>query len=167
MAKPKKRPLEKPQFEQVPVGRLTHHPDNPRRGDVEALKDSIKANGFYGALVVQHSTGRILVGNHRFDAAVELGFKTVPVAWAYVNEEGAKKILLVDNRASDLAGYDERKVVELLRGLTDMRGTGYTDHDLEMLTRSLLPIEIPNEFPELNENTVTTKHVCPKCSYRF
>lgn len=53
------------EFELVDVDRLTPHPENPRKGDEETIGNSIDGNGFYGACVVQRSTGHVLVGNHR------------------------------------------------------------------------------------------------------
>ncbi|WP_139806694.1 hypothetical protein [Deinococcus hopiensis] len=48
----------------VPVSDLKPHPRNPNVGNVDVIAESIKVNGFYGALVVQKSTGYILKGNH-------------------------------------------------------------------------------------------------------
>ena len=39
-----------------PIAELTEHPDNPNRGDVELLRDSIEHHGFYGAVLVQKSS---------------------------------------------------------------------------------------------------------------
>jgi hypothetical protein len=55
----------------VPVDSLETHPRNVNQGDIGAIYESIGANGFYGAIVAQKSTGRILAGNHRYQAAVQ------------------------------------------------------------------------------------------------
>ena len=47
------------------VSELKQHPQNPRRGNVEAIKQSIETSGFFGAIIVQKSTGYILAGNLR------------------------------------------------------------------------------------------------------
>lgn len=115
-------------FADVPVKKLKEHPRNPRRGDVERIKESIDENGFYGAVVAQKSTGFILAGNHRFKAAVASGAKTVPCHWVDVDDQAALKILLADNRTSDIAGYDEEALAQMLGELLDsgeLRGTGY------------------------------------------
>ena len=36
------------------------HPDNPRVHDEDALDESLEANGFYGAVLVQKSTGHVI-----------------------------------------------------------------------------------------------------------
>ena len=123
--------------ELVDVTSLKPHPSNPRIGDLEAVKESIVANGFFGALIVQRSTNFILAGNHRYKAAVELEMKQVPVIWIDVDDDRALRILLADNRTSDAASYDESLLYELLNGLSDIVGTGYQSTDLEVLMMNL------------------------------
>ena len=36
-------------YEMAPVESLTTHPENPRLGNIAAIRESIRANGFYGA----------------------------------------------------------------------------------------------------------------------
>jgi len=42
----------------VPVAELELHPDNPRQGDLEAIKESLRAHGAYRPLVACRRTGR-------------------------------------------------------------------------------------------------------------
>ena len=120
-------------YDLVPVGDLQLHPDNPRVGDVDTIVDSIGAHGFYGAIVAQKSTGYVLAGNHRLAAARKQGIASVPVTWVDVDEEQARRILVADNRTSDLGTYDESLLIELLESLPDLYGTGYSPEDLETL----------------------------------
>ena len=121
----------------VDSGKITVHPDNARRGNLELIRESIKANGFYGAVVAQRSTGHILVGNHRYMAAVEEGVTHIPVIWADKDDSEARRLLLVDNRSSDTGSYDDTSLADLLslvRGELDtLVGTGYADDDLDSL----------------------------------
>lgn len=129
------------EHELVPLDRLTMHPANPRQGDVGAVCASIEAHGFFGALVVQRSTGHVLAGNHRLKAAKQLGMPEVPVTWVDVDDETATRILLADNRTSDLGTYDNDALAELLKGLaaTDkgLDGLGYDGDDLDALLGDL------------------------------
>lgn len=111
---------------------LKEHPRNPRRGNVEAIEESVEANGWYGAVVAQKSTGYILAGNHRYRVAVAKGAKEVPVIWHDVDDETALRILLADNRTADLGTYDEETLTELLEGLETLEGTGYGLGHLEV-----------------------------------
>lgn len=124
------------------VDELTPHPSNPRQGDVGAIHGSIEANGFYGALVVQKSTGYILAGNHRLQAAVHAGATSVPVIEVDVDDETATRILLADNRTNDLASYDEDALAALLTGLAEaggLDGTGYDGDDVDRLLADVAP----------------------------
>lgn len=125
----------------TPVSELKKHPQNPRRGDVPAIKASIRRNGFFGEVIAQKSTGYILAGNHRFDAAIESGAKEIPVCWVDCDERIAIKILLADNRTADLGHYNDALLVEALSKLDQtgaaLDGTGYTNDDYAALVDSL------------------------------
>lgn len=124
-------------YDVTSVDELRMHPQNPRQGDVELIASSIDANGFYGSVVAQRSTGYVLAGNHRLLAAKSRGIDKLPVIWLDVDDDAARRILLVDNRANDLAEYDEAQLVELLEGLDSLDGTGYSDADLTSLLSEL------------------------------
>jgi hypothetical protein len=127
------------EYELVPAGRLSLHPDNPRKGDLDALGESISANGFYGAVIVQRSTGRIIAGNHRYQALIAAASpdELVPVIWADVDDDRARRILAADNRTGDLATYDQDALLALLEemagGAAGLVGTGFDLDDLEDL----------------------------------
>lgn len=131
------------QVKQVKVEDLKSHPDNAREGDIDAIVQSFRSNGFYGALIVQRETGYILAGNHRWQAAKRLGMTTVPVMYVDVDDTEAKRILLADNRSSDVASYDDRALVALLKSLPDLTGTGYSSEDLDKLLPKVIegPVE--------------------------
>lgn len=132
--------------EVVPVDLLKPHPMNPRRGDVDAIVQSIRVNGFYGTLVVQKSTNYILAGNHRWQAAKQAGLDAVPVMWMDVTNVQAKKILLADNRINDLATYATDDLQTLLRSVLaedDLRGTGYDVTDVQQMIEDI--IDEPND----------------------
>jgi hypothetical protein len=117
-------------IETVALSKLREHPANPRQGDVGAVSQSIDASGFFGVVVAQRSTGYVLAGNHRLKAARALGMDALPVAYVDVDDDRAMRILLADNRTSDLGTYDNAALVQLLDHLasTDagLGGTGYS-----------------------------------------
>ena len=120
----------------VPIDDLIRHPDNPRQGDVGAISASIEVNGWYGTVVAQSSTGRVLAGNHRIEAARHLGMTEVPVYWVDVDDATARRIMLADNRTNDLATYDDAVLAELLTAVAeddDLFGSGYDGDDLDDL----------------------------------
>ncbi len=130
----------KPGIRKTAIGELKPHPSNPRQGDVGAIIQSIEANGWYGTLVAQISTGHVLAGNHRLQAAIHCGLDRVPVHWVDVDDDTAHRILLADNRTTDLATYDEHALADLLveMGKTgNLDGTGYDGDDLDDLLADL------------------------------
>lgn len=125
-------------YRQAAVADLTPHPDNPRQGDVGAIHTSIETNGFYGAIIVQRSTQRVLAGNHRLMALAQAGTKRVPIIEVDVDDETARRILLADNRTNDLAAYDNQLLTDLLQDIASVNpeallGTGYDGDDLDDL----------------------------------
>ena len=129
--------------ELLPPEDLTPHPKNARRGDIESIAASIRANGWYGRVMGQRSTGYILVGNHRVAAARRAGLDTIPVEWIDVDDELALRILLADNRSSDLAGYELPGLAEILEEVAasnpELSGTLFHPDHLEQLLADLAP----------------------------
>lgn len=127
--------------EMVPVGALRLHPRNVNNGDVGAIHESIKHNGFYGTIVAQRSTGYVLAGNHRLQAAQHAGATEVPVVWVDVDDDHALRILLADNRTTRLGSDDPEALARLLQEIADtagtLDGTGYSDDDLDELLADL------------------------------
>lgn len=127
-------------YRTAPVGSLIQHPRNPRQGDIGAIHESIDANGFYGAILVQKTTGHVLAGNHRLQAAIASGATRVPIIEIDVDDKTALRILTADNRVNDLAGYDKDALAALLTEIasTDsLHGTGFDGDDLDHLLSDL------------------------------
>lgn len=110
------------------------HPDNARNSDLGLIVESLDAHGQFAPIAYQTSTGRILKGNHVYAAMLELGWSHGAMTPLDVNDEEALRVLLVDNRASDLSNYDPGLLVANLEALQDsalgLEGTGYGDRDL-------------------------------------
>lgn len=110
----------------VPIDQLKHYGKNARRGDVAAIAESLEHHGQYKPIVVRAGTNEVLAGNHTLKAARELGWDRLAVTFMDVNDDQAARIVLVDNRTNDLAGYDEEALAGLLQELPDLAGTGFT-----------------------------------------
>ena len=166
---------------QTPVSELVQHPDNPRHGHLPAIKASIEKNGWFGAIIAQKSTNHVLAGNHRLQAARELGIEEVPVIYLDVDDTRAKAILLADNRTNDLAVYDDEALTKLLAEVNenqgDLEGTGWSPFDLDRLLNEL-NAEPPDwkdpedgieekleEARENAENEGLKAVICPECGH--
>lgn len=151
-------------YKLVAVDQIQPHPDNPRIGDIGAIHDSIERHGFWGAIVVQKSTGNILAGNHRWMAARHAGLAKVPVTFVDVDDEKAKRILVADNRLSDLGVYSDDSLVALLKELAStadgLAGTGFDGDDLDDLIHKLGDGEEGHPYGR-------EKITCPECGHEF
>src|SRR5712671_6885515 len=78
----------------VPINSVRPHERNVNHADLAALRQSIEVNGFYGFIIVQQSTGKILAGNHRYHLAKEKGATEIPVSFIDVDDQTALRILL-------------------------------------------------------------------------
>lgn len=119
------------QIQRVPTASLKTHPDNARRGNVEAIATSLRVNHQFSPIVVQASTNYVLSGNHTLMAARELEWPEIDVVFVDVDDHHAHRIMLAANRTADLGTYDDDALAALLQSLDgDLEGTGYTDEDL-------------------------------------
>ncbi|MFD8820769.1 ParB/Srx family N-terminal domain-containing protein [Streptomyces sp. NPDC059605] len=149
--------------ETVTLDQLTPYPGNAKRGNVETILDSLRRNGQYRSLVVREIPDGpliVLAGNHTMQALaahgpgdcgkhVTTGRGIRPCgicqnepSWepharcelVRCDEDTARRINIVDNRAADLGTYDNDALVELLSYLDeDYEGTGYTEADVNLL----------------------------------
>lgn len=135
-------------FEHAPIGELRCYHRNPRKGDVDRIRESLVTNGQYRALAVNRGThtGRpneVLAGNHTLLAARDLGWETVAVTYVDVDDDQAARIVVVDNRSAEVAENDDELLAELLADLPDLEGTGYRDDEFEALQKALAAEQLP------------------------
>lgn len=122
----------------TPVDQMQPWPGNPRRGDVAGLADRLTEYGQYQPIIVQKSTGFIVVGNNRFEAATQkLGWTQIAAVFLDLDDVTARKMLAADNRSSDQATYDDKALAEFLGTLPDLDGTGWTFDDFDDLLASI------------------------------
>lgn len=162
--------------EEYPIAEMIEHPDNPRRGNDVAVGESIEVNGFYGTVILQKSTGYVLAGNTRLRSSREKGAQTLPTMVVDCDDETATRILLADNRLSDLAEYDNRQLLRLLDDVSnydpDLTGTGYDETALALL-RSAVELELPEApdapegFPSIDADELDIAYRCPSCGYEW
>lgn len=122
----------------MPVDSLRQYPGNPRNSDPEIIAESLAINGQYRPLIVAQD-GTIIAGNHTYQAALSLRWDEVevvrlPYTW---DSTEARRILLADNRTSDLGAdkYDLDTLLGLLSMDEDLAGTGYDTDAVDQLTR--------------------------------
>jgi hypothetical protein len=115
----------------VPLDDLVPDPDNARAHEEEnlaAIEASLAEFGQDVPVVIQLGTNRIIKGNGRYVAARRLGW--THLAALPVKEESEARLIaraIADNRAGELAAWDEAKLHELLTRIEqDGAGPGLT-----------------------------------------
>lgn len=133
------------QYPLVSVEKLRFYPGNARLHDDDVIAESLAVNGQYKPLVVQRATDYVLAGNGTLNGAMSLGWTHVAVAYVDVSNEEARRIVLVDNQASDAAENDGGLLAELLGQLDDYRGSGFTKEMHEaLLEANGTPLHLPD-----------------------
>jgi len=141
----------------VDIDSVQPHEKNVRQGDVGAISESLKAHGQYRPIVVDRRTNRILAGNHTWKAAKALGWQQIAAGYVETKDDDeALRILLADNRTTDLASYDDSGLAELLKQLSDtdigLEGTAFDGDDLDALLKDLGNFELPADVDEIPED---------------
>lgn len=179
----------------VSIDAVKLHPKNVNIGNVDAIVESIKANGFYGTIVANKRTGHILAGNHRYKALIELNITKVPVQWVDIPASKEMKVLLVDNKTTKMGIINDKALADVLVDLLQDEGTlvgsGYDAGELDRIIAQMTTVTYePNLAPdfELKDRVVSevdveraevgladrvpevrkTKEVmCPNCGWEF
>lgn len=140
---------------------------NPRVGNVDVIKSSLRAHSQYKPVLVNKGThtGRpneVLAGNHTLKAIRDLAEEFPEderwqgvLCWEIdVDDDRATRIVIADNRTSELGHSDTQTLTELLSELEGLEGTGYSDDDLEDLLDDVRP---PEERTDKNDAPATPK----------
>ena len=127
----------------VPLGALHLDPQNARKGNVQAIAESLKEFGQHRAIIAQKETGRIISGNHTYLAAQTLGWSHVNVFWVDDDDEKALRRGLADNAVGDQAKWDD----DALRKLLEETGTDVPGLDQTQVAKLFKDIEevVPKE----------------------
>lgn len=120
---------------------------------MQAIAASLGRFGQLRPILVQESTGRIVAGNHTYQAAQLLGADDIAAVFVNLDDDDARDYLAADNRTSDLASYDDAALAQLLMDTADagrLEGTGYDAAYVDSLVARLdasHPYQAPPEPP--------------------
>jgi len=141
----------------VPIDEIEPNPDQPRQvmGDLSELMASITEKGIIEPLIVRQRGSRfqIIAGERRYQAAVRVGLRELPVVIREVDDSEIIEVALVENiQRKDLAPFEE---AEAMASLSER--CGYTHEDLAKrlgksrtsITESLALAEMPAQVRNL------------------
>jgi ParB family chromosome partitioning protein len=140
----------------VPIDQIDPNPNQPRQvmGDLSELMASIAEKGVIEPLVVRQRGGRfqIVAGERRYQAAVQVGLRELPVVIRDVDDVEVTEIALVENlQRKDLTPFEEAEALGTLAARCR-----YTHEDLarrlgksrtsitESLALNAMPEEVKN-----------------------
>jgi ParB family chromosome partitioning protein len=114
----------------VPIDEIDPNPNQPRQvmGDLSELIASIAEQGILEPLVVRQRAGRfqIVAGERRYQAAVQVGLRELPVVIRDVDDTEMLELALIENlQRKDLTPFEESEALEGLAARC-----GYTHEDL-------------------------------------
>src|SRR5947208_6117030 len=141
----------------IAIDQIDPNPNQPRQvmGDLSELIASISEKGIIEPLVVRQRGERfqIVAGERRYQAAVQVGLRDLPVVIRDVDETEMLELALIENlQRKDLTAFEES---EALHGLAER--CGYTHEDLARrlgksrtsVTESLALTHMPTEVRHL------------------
>ena len=148
---------------EMDIDKILPYGNNPRNNEnaVELVANSIREFGFRQPIVVDKDNV-IIVGHTRWQAAQELGMKTVPVLIADdLTEDQVKAYRLADNKTAEASSWDFGALeAELGEIDIDMTEFGFSETDIDMADINDLFEDAPEK-----ERSEGTEHIitCPYC----
>ena len=141
-------------IEYIPLSTLRSHPKNPKEHHIGKIKESFRRFGFTSPIIMNEENGMLLAGHGRVKSLVDkknegdvppehirvddaTGDWLVPVVRGIRhNAEDHEAYLIADNKLTELGGWDDDVLADLLKGLAEgdgLSGTGFSDLEAEAL----------------------------------
>jgi ParB-like chromosome segregation protein Spo0J len=101
----------------VPCDSLVLDPANARKHpdkNLEAIKGSLRSFGQVKSIVVRKETGIVVCGNGTLEAARSLSWSHIAANFISLNDTQAAALAIADNRAGELAEWDQEALDKLL-----------------------------------------------------
>jgi hypothetical protein len=171
-------------------------PRNPKKHDVEGVSASMGRFGYTIPIAIDEGTSRVVAGHGRIEVLLALrarggapparvrvderGEWLVPVlhGLAFANAEEAEAYLLADNRHTEVGGYDDAMLADMLADVREsiggLDGIGWSDEQVTDIIASVhdaaggadQPADRvpPEDFQDHNAESKATVH-CPRCGF--
>lgn len=141
----------------MPIDQLEPNPNQPRQvmGDLSELMASIAEKGIIEPIIVRQRGHRfqIVAGERRYQAAVQVGLREIPIVIREVDDNEIIEIALIENiQRKDLTPFEESEALHSLAERCD-----YTHEDMARrlgksrtsITESLALNHMPDEVKNL------------------
>ena len=114
----------------VPIEQIDANPNQPRQvmGDLSELMASIAEKGIIEPLIVRQRGSRfqIVAGERRYQAAVQVGLREVPIVIREVDDNEIIEIALIENiQRKDLTPFEEAEALSSLATEVQLHARGH------------------------------------------
>lgn len=160
--------------EYMPLSQRQPATRNPKLHALEDIKLSLRRFGFVIPGAINEATGRMVVGHGRGDALAEMkaagedppkrivereGEWYIPVlrGISFASDEEAEAYLIADNKLTELGGYDEALMAQMLTDLSKslgeiaFQGIGIDEKSIRKLLNDLPTGNAPDQSGQLNQ----------------
>ncbi len=144
-----------------------YNPREIRESALQGLKASVEEFGMPQAIVWNVRTRRIVGGHQRLKTLAPDA--ETDVIQVNLSEEQEKALNLAFNNPHIMGDWTEAlgaMLDSIEKGLPELMGKLNLE-DLRIEVPQLGDLAPPGDFQEVDENTVTTEHECPRCQYKF
>lgn len=158
------------QIEYVALSEVQRWPRNPKLHDIPKIVRSLQRFGFVTPVMLDESTGRVVAGHGRCKALEKLKssggdpparVRTDDTDWlvpvvrgvSFSTESEAEAYLIADNKLSEIGGWDQADLADLLDDLVEQDSelfsvTGWDEAQFRELTASLHDVVDVDMFKE-------------------
>jgi len=177
---------------------LSHQaPRNPKKHDVAGVSASMGRFGYTIPVAVDERTNTVVAGHGRLEvlAAMKAAGKAPPARvrvtpdgdWlvpvlrglSFASAEEAEAYLLADNRHTEIGGYDDSMLADMLEEVRDrdggLEGLGWSDEQATDMIASIRDAAAgagdepkdrvpPDDFKDHDADSKATIH-CPRCGF--
>ena len=153
---------------QLPITMMKPDPNNPRihkDRQINALAKSIQSFGFNIPIAID-STGVVVSGHARLEAAKKIGLELVPVIYLdHLSPDQIKAFAIADNRLSEMSSWNDGLLAVQLKELSlvnldfDLEATGFTVGEIDLRIEGLDNVEddLADELPPVVEGPAVTQ----------
>lgn len=177
----------------VPLETVRRWDRNPKRHELDDLKESFRRHGFRGAIEFDGTLEAVVAGNGRDEALEQMrDAGEDPPRWIPKDKKGRWLIPVIfgidaDSRdaaeqygvdansltlgpgleVADVARlYDDEMIASLTQGWGSNGEADFSGLVLDFGPPPVAEVEAPGEFPSVDES-LPTEHTCPECGYRW
>ena len=143
-----------PKVEYIRIDKIVGADLNHKDHDIGVLITSIKRFGFTSPIIINEDSKKLVAGHGRLEALITMyknGYSLpkgilkeddmwlVPVVTGlnFENEEEALSYLIADNKLTEVGGWNEQALLDMLKDIEDLEGVGFDHNDAQEILEGI------------------------------